>query len=61
MWVCSMGDEGNRGNSFVYCKFQAPSAGFGPNYMVGLDGQGNKTSSEEATRGRKGFSVNRNM
>ena len=33
------------------------SAGFGPNCVVGLDGQGNKPSSKEAARWRKGFRV----
>jgi len=35
----------------VYCQFQAPSAGFGQNYAAR---QGNKTSSAQATRWRKG-------
>jgi len=38
-----------------------PPIVFGPNCLVGLDGQGNKNSSKETTRWQKVLIVNKNM
>ena len=48
-------------NTFICYLFRAPSAGFGPKNMVGLDGQANETSSKETARWRRVFQVNKNM